>query len=163
MSEDQRERGKRARRLSRGRGVADASSTGTGGGSSSARSRRPVRVPSGRCPVRAPSGRYPLPADAARSVPLSGALARFARFALAAALETEKLRSQMSDERQHSQAMVMDAKQETARAKAETLQAREDALRWQRATSPMGASRYGGGVVPSPLGNAYGSPRGSPP
>ena len=96
--------------------AADASSTGTGGGSSSARSRRPVRVPSGRCPV---------PADAARSAPLSGALARFA---LAAALETEKLRSQMSDERQHSQAMVMDAKQETARAKAETLQAREDAL-----------------------------------
>ncbi|KAL1499806.1 hypothetical protein AB1Y20_012491 [Prymnesium parvum] len=58
-----------------------------------------------------------------------------------AALELEKLRSQMADERQHSQTMVMEAKHETARAKAETLQAREDALRWQRATSPIGSSR----------------------
>ena len=64
----------------------------------------------------------------------------------------------MTDERQHSQAMVMDAKQETARAKAETLQAREDALRWQRATSPMGISRAGGGVVPSPLAQQTRSP-----
>ena len=52
-----------------------------------------------------------------------------------------RLRKEMADERQMSQAMVTEAKQETARAKAETLQAREDALRWQRATSPLGVSR----------------------
>ncbi|KAL3926283.1 MAG: hypothetical protein SGPRY_003369, partial [Prymnesium sp.] len=40
-----------------------------------------------------------------------------------AALEAEKLRSQIADERQHSQALVTEAKHETARAKAETLQA----------------------------------------
>lgn len=56
-------------------------------------------------------------------------------------LEKERLKKELSDERALAQELVTDAKQETAAAKASTLEAREDALRWQRAlTSSMGSA-----------------------
>ena len=54
-----------------------------------------------------------------------------------AALELERARKELADERTITQEIVTEAKQEAATAMAQTLEAREDALRWQRA---LGAS-----------------------
>ena len=61
---------------------------------------------------------------------------KFASEASQAALELERLRQEKTAEAQRQQKLLTDAKEETARAKAETLQAREDALHWQRRTAP---------------------------
>ena len=49
------------------------------------------------------------------------------------ALELEKARKDLMNERAVAQEIVTEAKQEAATAMAQTLEAREDALRWQRA------------------------------
>ncbi len=56
-------------------------------------------------------------------------------------LDLERLRKEIADEKQLAQELVTDAKAEAAAANASALEAREDALRWQRAlTSSMGSS-----------------------
>ena len=50
-----------------------------------------------------------------------------------AALELERARKELTDQRALTQEIVTEAKQEAATAMAQTLEAREDALRWQRA------------------------------
>lgn len=58
------------------------------------------------------------------------------RAASQAALELERVRKELADERALTQEIVTEAKQEAAAAMAQTLEAREDALRWQRAMTP---------------------------
>ena len=65
------------------------------------------------------------------------------------ALELERSRKELMNERSVTQEIVTEAKQEAAAAMAQTLEAREDALRWQRAfnaantpSSPTAASNY---------------------
>jgi len=53
-----------------------------------------------------------------------------------AALETERLRQEMANERQLAQQALTEAKEETARARLEALHAREDALHWQKRSGP---------------------------
>ena len=53
-----------------------------------------------------------------------------------AALETERLRQEMANERQVAQQVLTEAKEETARARLEALHAREDALHWQKRSGP---------------------------
>ena len=52
-----------------------------------------------------------------------------------AALELEKARKDLLNERAVTQEIVTEAKQEAATAMAQTLEAREDALRWQKAVT----------------------------
>ena len=61
---------------------------------------------------------------------------KFASEASQAAVELERLRQEKTAEAQRHQKLLTEAKEETARAKAETLQAREDALHWQRRAAP---------------------------
>ena len=51
----------------------------------------------------------------------------------ASALDLERARKDLMNERAITQEIVTEAKQEAATAMAQTLEAREDALRWQRA------------------------------
>ena len=62
------------------------------------------------------------------------------------ALELERARKDLLNERAVTQEIVTEAKQEAATAMAQTLEAREDALRWQRAlaaASPSGLAVTG--------------------
>ena len=53
-----------------------------------------------------------------------------------AALDLERSRKELADERAITQEIVTEAKQEAAAAMAQTLEAREDAMRWQRSMTP---------------------------
>lgn len=61
---------------------------------------------------------------------------KMAAAASQAALQLERARKELADERALTQEIVTEAKQEAAAAMAQTLEAREDALRWQRAMTP---------------------------
>ena len=61
---------------------------------------------------------------------------KMAAAASPAALQLERARKELADERALTQEIVTEAKQEAAAAMAQTLEAREDALRWQRAMTP---------------------------
>ena len=52
-----------------------------------------------------------------------------------AALELERSRKELADERAITQAVVTEAKQEAATAMAQALEAREEAWRWKRVHS----------------------------
>ena len=75
---------------------------------------------------------------------------KLAAAASASALELERSRKDLTNERAITQEIVTEAKQEAATAMAQTLEAREDALRWQRAfnaantpSSPPATRDYG--------------------
>ena len=61
---------------------------------------------------------------------------KMAAAASQAALQLERALKELADERALTQEIVTEAKQEAAAAMAQTLEAREDALRWQRAMTP---------------------------
>ena len=61
---------------------------------------------------------------------------KMAAAASQAALQLERARKELADERALTQEIVTEAKQEAAAAMAQTLEARDDALRWQRAMTP---------------------------
>ena len=74
---------------------------------------------------------------------------KMAAAASAHSLEVERCRKDLMNERSITQEIVTEAKQEAASAMAQTLEAREDALRWQRAfnaantpSSPSAAQNY---------------------
>ena len=76
-----------------------------------------------------------------------------------ASLELERARKELADERALTQEIVTEAKQEAATAMQQTLEAREDALRWQRAmaTTPATIS------MPAAAGLHHSSSKRSPP
>ena len=69
-------------------------------------------------------------------------------------LELERARKELLNERSITQEIVTEAKQEAATAMAQTLEAREDALRWQRALAAASPS----GLPPIPGGSTGISP-----
>ena len=74
---------------------------------------------------------------------LSRAESEMAAKASQAALELEHAKKELLHERAITQEIVTEAKQEAATAHAHALEAREDALRWQRAMNPSTSTAYG--------------------